>query len=88
MCVQIAASAVFLAQVMLGRPGWTHTLKHYSGYNPCDLMECVKLMHQVHLAQHPSTTTPAIRDKYGQPKFCCVSAIQGRSDLLHNCLFQ
>lgn len=58
---QIAASAVLLANVSLGRSAWTPTLQHYTGYKPCDLMECCKLMHKVHLAQHkPEATTPAI----------------------------
>ena len=86
--LQTAASAVFLANNMLGQAAWTPTLHHYSGYKPCDLMECVKLMHQVHLAQRTSAATPAIRDKYAQPKFCCVSAIQGRPDAMQSSLFR
>ena len=90
-CVQaqIAASAVLLANVILGRSAWTPTLQHYSGYNPCDLIECCKLMHKVHQAQHrPEAATPATRDKYAQPKYYCVSAIQSSMDVLPNYLFR
>ena len=87
--LQIAASAVLLANVSLGRSAWTPTLQHYTGYKPCDLMECCKLMHKVHLAQHkPEATTPAIRDKYAQPKYYCVSAIRCSMDVLPHYLFR
>ncbi|KAL0039838.1 hypothetical protein WJX77_009647 [Trebouxia sp. C0004] len=86
---QVAASAVFLANFTLGRSAWTPTLQHYTGYNPCDLMECCKLMHKVHLAQHkPEATTPATRDKYSQTKYYCVSAIQSKVDMLPHYLFR
>lgn len=87
--MQIAASAVLLANVALGRSAWTPTLQHYTGYSPCDLMKCCELMHKVHTAQHrPGATTLAIRDKYSQPKFYCVSAIQSSMDVLPNYLFR
>lgn len=87
--MQVAASAVFLANFTLGRSAWTPTLQHYTGYNPCDLMECCKLMHKVHLAQHkPEATTPATRDKYAQTKYYCVSAIQSKVDMLPHYLFR
>lgn len=86
---QVAASAVFLANFTLGRSAWTPTLQHYTGYNPCDLMECCKLMHKVHLAQHkPEATTPATRDKYAQTKYYCVSAVQSKVDMLPHYLFR
>jgi cyclin A len=87
--MQVAASAVFLANFTLGRSAWTPTLQHYTGYNPCDLMECCKLMHKVHLAQRkPEATTPATRDKYAQTKYYCVSAIQSKVDMLPHYLFR
>ena len=88
MSMQIAASAVLLANVGLGRSAWTPTLQHYTGYSPCDLMECCKLMHKLHVGQHsPAAATPAIRDKYAQPRFYCVSAIQSNMELLPNHIF-
>ena len=87
--MQIAASAVLLANVVLGRSAWTATLQHYTGYSPCDLVECCKLMHKVHASQHkPSAATPAIRDKFSQPKFYCVSAIQSNMDSLPHYIFR
>ena len=87
--MQVAASAVLLANVTLGRPAWTPTLEHYTGYSSCDLMECCKLMHKLHAGQHrPAAATPAIRDKYSQPKFYCVSAIQCSMDVLPNHIFR
>ena len=87
--MQIAASAVFLANVALGRSAWTPTLQHYTGYSACNLMECCKLMHKVHAALHrPGAPTSAIREKYSQPRFYCVSAIQSNMEFLPNYLFR
>lgn len=89
MSMQVAASAVLLANVALGRPAWTPTLEHYTGYSPHDIMECCKLMHKLHVGQHnPAAATPAIRDKYAQPRFYCVSAIQSSMEVLPNHIFR
>ena len=89
MSLQIAASAVLLANVALGRPAWTPTLQHYTGYSPCGLVDCCKLMHKLHVGQHsPAAATPAIRDKYAQPRFYCVSAIQSNMEVLPNHMFR
>lgn len=89
MSLQVAASAVLLANVALGRPAWTPTLEHYTGYSPRDIMECCKLMHKLHVGQHnPAAATPAIRDKYAQPRFYCVSAIQSSMEVLPSHIFR
>ncbi|KAL3133871.1 Cyclin-A1-2 [Trebouxia sp. C0010 RCD-2024] len=84
---QIAASAVMLANLTLGRPAWTPTLQHYTGYSPCDIMACCKLMHKLHAGQHkPAAATPAIRDKYAQPRLYCVSSVAAATCSQVSCL--
>jgi len=39
----IAASCVTVALWMLGKPTWTPTLTHYSGYAPRDLRHCAQV---------------------------------------------
>ena len=63
----IAATAVQAARVTLRRHPWSPTLLKYTGYDECDLTECVnefKLFMNV-------TTGPqsAVSRKYSSPKF-------------------
>ncbi|KMT19373.1 hypothetical protein BVRB_1g013710 isoform A [Beta vulgaris subsp. vulgaris] len=77
-----AASAVFLAKFILcpSQKPWNSTLLHYTLYEPCDLHDCVKALHQLCLSSH-SSTLPAIREKYSQHKYkfvakkCCPPTI-------------
>lgn len=39
----VAAACVAVALVMLGKPHWTATLSHYSGYLPRDLRHCAQV---------------------------------------------
>lgn len=39
----VAAACVTVALVMLGKPHWTATLSHYSGYLPRDLRHCAQV---------------------------------------------
>lgn len=39
----VAASCVTVALLMLGKPHWTATLSHYSGYLPRDLRHCAQV---------------------------------------------
>lgn len=41
----IAASCVTVALWMLGKPTWTPTLTHYSGYAARDLRHCAQVGH-------------------------------------------
>lgn len=72
----IAASVVFLAKFTLNpttRP-WNATLKHYTCYPASELRECVKELHELQCNTKNCTLT-AIRDKYRQHKFKCVSTL-------------
>ncbi|KAL4448854.1 hypothetical protein ABPG77_007571 [Micractinium sp. CCAP 211/92] len=81
----IAASCVTVALWMLGKPTWTPTLTHYSGYAARDLRHCAQAVHQLFL-QAKSSNLPASRDKYGSPKFACVSQL-GCLDKLPDWMF-
>lgn len=83
---QIAASCTMLALYMLGKPRWSATLTHYSGYSPKDLKSCVNALHQLFLSAKTSSL-PASRDKYASPKYGAVSQL-GAADVLPNWLFQ
>ncbi|KAK9814321.1 hypothetical protein WJX72_004031 [[Myrmecia] bisecta] len=83
---QIAASATLLANFTLGRPAWTLTLQHYTGYTPAELKPCTILIHHLFLNARRSSM-PAICDKYASPKYVCVSAV-GTPEQLPEWLFQ
>lgn len=69
-----AASAIFLAKYMLSpsQNPWNSTLKHYTLYEPSDLHDCVKALHQLCLSSH-SSGLPAIKEKYSQHKYKFVA---------------
>ncbi|GAB4844149.1 hypothetical protein Ancab_037456 [Ancistrocladus abbreviatus] len=70
----IAASSVFLAQYILApskRP-WNSTLRHYTLYEPSDLHDSVRALHQLCLNGN-SSSLPAIREKYSQHKYKFVA---------------
>jgi len=71
----IAAASVSLALMTLGRSPWSKTLEHYTHMFPCDLRECVQALHTCHLAAQQSSLS-AVREKYSQMKFKCVSLIK------------
>lgn len=72
----VAASAVFLAKFTLDptKKPWTPTLKHYTRYQPSELQLCVKELHHLQ-CNIQGCGLPAIREKYGQHKFKCVSTM-------------
>jgi cyclin A len=72
----IAASAVFMAKLTLdsSRHPWDSTLQHYTGYKPSELRECVVGIHEIQ-CNTKNCTLPAIREKYRQHKFKCVSTL-------------
>lgn len=84
---KIAASAVYLAQVILHRTPWDGTLAHYSTYGHQDLHPCVQDLALIHctLSSSDNTQLPAIRDKYAHPKYHSVSRMPGvaQSQLAH-----
>lgn len=83
---QVAASCTMLALYMLGKPRWSATLSHYSGYSPRDLKPCVHAVH--HLFVNAKTSSlPATRDKYASSKLAAVSQL-GAPEVLPDWLFQ
>lgn len=82
---QIAASIVLIALFMLGKPSWSTTLSHYSGYSPADLRHCAQAVHGLFLAAS-SSNLPASREKYAQAKYGSVSGL-GCPEVLPDFLF-
>ncbi len=72
---QIAAAAVYLANLMLRRPGWDGTLQHYSTYGVHDFLACTRALAQLHQAVSTNTQLAAIREKYASPRFQSVSRV-------------
>ena len=70
----IAASCVFISLWTLGRPPWGPTLRHYAGYEARELRECVTALAELFTGARRSTL-PAVREKYSQHKFKCVSTL-------------
>lgn len=81
----VAASGVYLANLMLERHPWDANLQHYSDYAPSDIKLCVTALAAVHQAVSNSQQLPAIREKYGHPRFQQVSKIPPVS--LSACIF-
>lgn len=80
--LQIAASAVLLANHLLHRPVWGPTLQHYTQFSPSDLRSCCQLMLHVHVSNSRGAVhTCAIKDKYRQPRYFSVAAIPTRQEL-------
>lgn len=83
---QVAASCTLLALYVLGKPRWSSTLTHYSGYVPRELKSCVCAIHALFLNSRLSTL-PASREKYAASKYGAVSQI-GAPEVLPAWLFQ
>eukprot|EP00195_Chlamydomonas_chlamydogama_P010582 CAMPEP_0202902368 /NCGR_PEP_ID=MMETSP1392-20130828/16812_1 /ASSEMBLY_ACC=CAM_ASM_000868 /TAXON_ID=225041 /ORGANISM="Chlamydomonas chlamydogama, Strain SAG 11-48b" /LENGTH=373 /DNA_ID=CAMNT_0049589121 /DNA_START=264 /DNA_END=1385 /DNA_ORIENTATION=+ len=73
---EIAAAAVFLANLILKRQPWDGNLTHYSTYTLVDLNKCVHALAALHQAVSNNPQLVAIRDKYGHPRFQAVSRLQ------------
>ncbi|XP_057837903.1 cyclin-A1-4 isoform X2 [Cryptomeria japonica] len=72
----IAASVVFLSKFTLDlttRP-WNATLQYYTRYRASELCDCVKQLHELQ-CNTKNCSLSAIRDKYCQHKFKCVSTL-------------
>lgn len=76
----IAAAAVSLSLATLGKLPWTATLCHYTQLSSDDLRECVEALHACHVSAQKSSLS-AVREKYAQVKFKCVSLIKPRPTL-------
>ena len=74
----LAASAVYLARIILGvrsddvtldhQGRWTRTLQYYTGYKKSDLKETVLAIHKYHLAAEESTLK-SVFSKYKSKKY-------------------
>ena len=82
----IAAACVQVALFMLGKPTWSPTLSHYSGYLPRDLRHCSQAVHAL-FGGAKSSNLPASRDKYASPKYASVSQL-GCAEALPEWMFQ
>ncbi|KAG8390933.1 hypothetical protein BUALT_Bualt01G0135100 [Buddleja alternifolia] len=78
----VAASVIFLSRLTL-RPKqhpWNSALQRHSGYKPSDLKECVCILHDLQSNRRGSSLV-AVREKYNQHKFKCVSALSSPSEI-------
>ena len=64
----LAASAVYLARITLGRHEWTPTLEYYTGYSKSELQETVLAIHSYHLAAEESSLK-SVFVKYKSKKY-------------------
>ncbi|KAJ9525418.1 hypothetical protein QJQ45_003183 [Haematococcus lacustris] len=74
---EVAAASVYLANLMLKRVPWDGTLRHYSGYCPSDINNCVCALGQLHTVIAGNVQLASIREKYAHPRFQAVSRIAG-----------
>ncbi|KAL7127536.1 hypothetical protein ABFS83_14G259300 [Erythranthe nasuta] len=78
----VAASVMFLSRFTL-QPKlhpWSSALENQSGYKAADLKECVCILHDLQ-SKKRSGALVAVRDKYKQHKFKCVSELTPPSEI-------
>nr|XP_043617769.1 G2/mitotic-specific cyclin C13-1-like [Erigeron canadensis] len=76
----VAASVTFLSRFTL-KPNahpWNLALEKLCGYKPSDLKECVQVLHDLQLSRRAANLV-AVREKYRQHKFKCVSELASPS---------
>ncbi|KAI3785439.1 hypothetical protein L1987_44557 [Smallanthus sonchifolius] len=76
----VAASVIFLSRFTLKPKShpWNSALEQLSGYKPSDLKECVQILHDLQSGRRAGTLV-AVREKYKQHKFKCVSELASPS---------
>ncbi|XP_076920088.1 G2/mitotic-specific cyclin C13-1-like [Bidens hawaiensis] len=76
----VAASVTFLSRFTLEPSShpWNLALEQLSGYKPSDLKECVQILHDLQSSRRAGNLV-AIREKYNQHKFKCVSGLSSPS---------
>ncbi|KAK1427470.1 hypothetical protein QVD17_16156 [Tagetes erecta] len=76
----IAASVTFLSRFILKPEShpWNLDLERLSGYKPSDLKECVEILHDLQSSRRAGNLV-AVREKYNQHKFKCVSGLSSPS---------
>ncbi|KAK3140090.1 hypothetical protein QOZ80_5AG0395630 [Eleusine coracana subsp. coracana] len=72
----VAASVVFVANLTIDphTNPWNYKLQKMTGYKVSELKDCIIAIHSLQLNKKCSSST-AIRDKYKQHKFKCVSSL-------------
>nr|XP_043616944.1 cyclin-A1-3-like [Erigeron canadensis] len=72
----IAASAIFLARFLFmpSRKPWNLILRNYTPYQPSDLQECVKALHEL-VCKCPHFKLQTIREKYSRHSYKRVAKI-------------
>ncbi|KAL6527357.1 Cyclin [Orobanche gracilis] len=78
----VAASVMFLARFTLQpkKHPWNLALQCNSGYKASDLKECVRLIQDLQLSKKGGSLS-AVREKYKQHKFKCVSTLSSPSEI-------
>jgi cyclin A len=71
----IAASGIYLANLLLKRTPWDANLRHYSTFVPSDISACVVCLASVHETVTNSPNLAAIKEKYSHARFQSVSRI-------------
>ncbi|XP_076917165.1 G2/mitotic-specific cyclin C13-1-like [Bidens hawaiensis] len=76
----VAASVTFLSRFTLepNSHPWNSALEKLSGYKPSYLKECVQILHDLQSSRRAGNLV-AIREKYNQHKFKCVSGLSSPS---------
>lgn len=72
----VAASAVFLARLTIAPDcnPWSKEMQKLTGYKASELKDCIRAIHDLQLNRKGLSLT-AIRDKYKQHRFKCVSTL-------------
>ena len=77
---QLAAGAVLVARVALGALPWPPALARAARCAARDVAAAAALLHGA-LARAPTSTLPAVRDKYAVPAYHCVAALPAPAPL-------
>ncbi|KAJ9567622.1 hypothetical protein OSB04_003588 [Centaurea solstitialis] len=78
----VAASVIFLSRFTLNPTShpWNSALEKLSGYKSSDLKECVRILHDLQSSKRAGSLV-AVREKYKQHKFKCVSELSSPSTI-------
>ncbi|XP_068654607.1 putative cyclin-A3-1 isoform X2 [Aristolochia californica] len=78
----IAASVIFVSNFTVNPKmhPWDSTLQWHTGYKPSELKDCILAIHDLQLNKK-GCTLEAIRGKYKQHKFKCVSSLTSLSEI-------
>ncbi|XP_021745825.1 G2/mitotic-specific cyclin S13-7-like [Chenopodium quinoa] len=78
----VAASAVYVARLTLFKaPGWTETLRTHTGFSESQLMDCAKMLANLHSVA-PGHKLQTVYKKYSKPEKCAVAMCSPPMSLL------